>query len=64
MCVANLVAMAENKTHASQLGAIKELLDRGWGKAATVMTGEGGEGQPTFNFVERRIVEARPDAED
>lgn len=37
------IMMEPDAPHAARVAAIKELLDRGWGKAAQVLTdGEGG----------------------
>lgn len=44
--IEGLLAMArdENTPHAARIAAQREVLDRGFGKPAQAITGEGGEG--------------------
>lgn len=52
--VKELARLAEKaESEAARVAAIKELLDRGYGKAAQPHTGEGGEGpvQHTFGWL-------------
>lgn len=57
--IAGLVEIAQDKDEptAARVSAYKEILDRGYGKAATVVTGEDGEG-PVKASVEVTFVGA------
>lgn len=44
------------ESEAARVSAAVALLDRGWGKAAQAITGEGGEG-PVLTSIEVRFVE-------
>lgn len=50
--VKHLVEIAGNKEHPARVQAIKELLDRGYGKAAQPHTGEAGSGDIVIRIVE------------
>jgi len=48
----------EAESEAARVAAIKELLDRGYGKSAQPVTGEGGEGPVQYQKVEFSVVDA------
>ncbi len=48
--IRELVWKIDARSVQNELGAAKELLDRGYGKAAQPHTGEGGEGPVKVNF--------------
>lgn len=54
--LARLATAAESE--AARVAAIKELLDRGFGKSAQPLTGEGGEGPIQYQKIEFGIVDA------
>ena len=57
--IAELARLATGaESEAARVAAIKELLDRGYGKSAQPVTGEGGEGPVQFQKVEMVIVDA------
>lgn len=45
-----LLALVKSKDEKVRLGAIKEALDRGYGRPAQAITGEGGEGPVAVTF--------------
>lgn len=47
--VDGLVAVLKTGSGPARVAAANALLDRGWGKAAQPLTGEGGEGAPIFD---------------
>ena len=48
--IKKLVELLKSGDERVVLGAIKELLDRGYGKSAQAITGEGGEGPVPVTF--------------
>ena len=59
--IKKLAALLKSKDERVVLGALKELLDRGYGKSAQPMTGGDGEG-PAIVRIEHVIVHpANPD---
>ncbi|MGI9489082.1 MAG: DUF5681 domain-containing protein [Geminicoccaceae bacterium] len=58
--IRELVWKLEARNVQNELGAAKELLDRGYGKSAQPVTGEDGEG-PARIQIERIIVDSPPD---
>lgn len=48
----------EAESEAARVAAIRELLDRGFGKSAQPVTGEGGEGPVQFGKIEMVLVDA------
>lgn len=42
--IATLASVMADGSGPAKVAAVKELLDRGWGKSAQPITGEGGEG--------------------
>ena len=49
--IAELVRIAtKSETDSARVSAIKEMLDRGYGKSAQPMTGEGGQGPILLNI--------------
>lgn len=52
-----LVAKLEERNVQNELGAVKELLDRAYGKAPQALTGEDGQGPVKF-LIEKTIVDA------
>lgn len=55
------IARDKDEPAAARVSAWNSVLDRGWGKAAQAITGEGGEG-PVVTRIERVIV--HPKAQD
>ena len=53
-----LLALLTARNPANELGAAKEMLDRGWGKAAQPVTGADGEGPISIERIERYVIEA------
>lgn len=58
-----LVAVLRDETGAAKVSAAKELLDRGYGKASTVLTGDE-DGNPIAVAHTIRLVGVRPDVGD
>ena len=48
-----LVEFEQERPEATRVAAVKELLDRGYGRAAQPHTGEGGEGPLVVQVIER-----------
>ena len=48
--IKKLAALLKSKDERVVLGAAKELLDRGYGKSAQTITGEGGQGGETVQL--------------
>ncbi len=48
--IKKLAALLKSKDERVVLGAVKELLDRGYGKSAQAITGEGGEEPVAVTF--------------
>jgi hypothetical protein len=59
MALKTLVAIAKQPKAppAARVSAAQALLDRGWGKAAQPVTGEGGEGPIKIQKIEVEIVD-------
>ena len=56
--IAELVNIAtKGETHAARVAAIKELLDRGYGKAVQPVDGDGEGGPIKFTQIRRVIVD-------
>ena len=55
-----LVGLLAGRNLPNELGAAKELIDRGWGKAALPLTSADGEGPITVERIERFIIQADP----
>ena len=51
-----LVGLLSGRNLANELGAAKEIIDRGWGKPAQPHTGEDGEGPVVVEQVTHRII--------
>lgn len=51
--VATLVSVMHGGSGPAKVAASKEILDRGWGKAAQPVTGEDGEGPPKIDVTIR-----------
>jgi len=59
IAIAELARLAiKAESEAARVAAIKELLDRGYGKSAQPLTGEGGEGPVQYQKIEFGIVDA------
>lgn len=58
-----LVAVLRTETGAAKVSAAKEILDRGYGKASTVLTGDE-DGNPIAVAHTIRLVGVRPDGHD
>ncbi len=59
-----LLALLTASNPQNELGAAKELLDRGWGKAAQPHTGEEGEGPVVVEEVTHRIIYPKANGAD
>ncbi len=57
--IKKLAALLKSKDERVVLGAAKELLDRGYGKSAQTITGEGGQGPVAVTF--RMYLQPGPD---
>lgn len=52
--VEKLVGLMESADERTVIAACKELLDRGYGKAAQAVTGEGGEGPVILKWMDSK----------